>query len=408
MVCVGLRENIYYNKNVSVFINLIWGVIMEKEIYLDNSATTQLFVQASEKTGKALLACYGNPSSLHKKGFEAEKEVKKARKIIADALNVDTSEIYFCSGGTEANNWAIEGVARKYAKKGRHLITSVIEHPSVLHAFKRLSETGFEVTYLPVNSRGELNIDDLREALREDTILVSIMYVNNEIGVVYPIKEIADVVKAKSAAFLHVDAVQGFGKMDIYPKQWKIDLLSITAHKLHGPKGVGVLYFQKKMDIPSLLVGGSQEGEKRAGTENVPGIIGFGEAVRILEQSKGERARINSFKNILLKGIDTIPGANFNGNPHTNISPIINVWFKGIDRAEVLMHMLEAKGLYVSTGSACHSRKKEPSHVLVAIGAKNEALFGSIRLSFGFLNTEVEAISAITILSETVQELRHI
>lgn len=376
---------------------------MQQEIYLDNSATTQVLPQVGDKMIETMLKNYGNPSSLHRKGFEAEKELKIARGIIADILKVGSSSIYFCSGGTEANNWAIKSTARRYRKRGNHLITTKIEHASILYSFKELEAEGFKVTYLPVDEAGKISLDDLKGSLKEETILVSIMHVNNEIGSIMPVEDIGKILKESNALF-HVDAVQSFCKLDIWPEKWGIDLLSLSAHKIHGPKGTGVLYLNNKLNIPPLIVGGDQEAGKRSGTENVPGIVGLGEAAKIIKSYC--KSNPIDLKNHLIHLLKKIPGAHFNGHPENYATPIINVWFQGVDKAEVLLHMFEEDGLYVSTGSACHSRHANPSHVLKALGARNEALFGAIRLSIGHQNKEEEMIQAAMIIEKRVNELR--
>ncbi|KUO49109.1 MAG: hypothetical protein APF76_01460 [Desulfitibacter sp. BRH_c19] len=378
---------------------------MQKEIYLDNSATTQVLPQIVDRMTEAMLKNYGNPSSLHRKGFESEKELKKTRSTLGDILKTGSSSIYFCSGGTEANNWAIKSTARRYKKRGNHLITTKIEHASVLHSFKELEEEGFEVTYLPVNDKGVISLEDLKGLLKEETILISIMHVNNEVGSIMPIEDIGKILRESKALF-HVDAIQSFCKLDIWPEKWGIDLLSLSGHKIHGPKGIGALYINDKLNIPALIVGGEQEAGKRSGTENVQGIVGLGEAAKII---KGHgNSKIIQLKNSLLNGLKKISGVHFNGQPEDYHTPIINVWFQGVDKAEVLLHMCEEDGLFVSTGSACHSRHPKPSHVLKAIGAKNEALYGAIRLSIGHQNQEHEMEQAAAIIEKRVKELRQL
>jgi len=389
---------------------ILEGVNMQQTIYLDNSATTQVFPQVAEKMQKILLQTYGNPSSLHKLGFEAEKELKEARRILGNVLKVNPADLYFCSGGTEANNWAIKQTARRYKKKGSHLITTKVEHPSVLSSFKELEEEGFCITYLAVDEKGLVSLDELKSALNQETILVSIMHVNNETGAVFPIKEVGNILKEKNIIF-HVDGVQSFGKLDIFPEEWGIDLLSLSAHKIHGPKGVGALYINKKTQVSPLLVGGGQEHGKRAGTENVPGIAGFGETAKILADLTMKNtwnSQPLNLKNELLEYLKKIPGVHFNGLPEEYDTPIINLWFEGVDKAEVLLHMFEEHGLYVSTGSACHSRNQEPSHVLQGIGAKGDALYGAIRLSIGYLNQEGEMKQAAEIIEKCVKEYRQL
>ncbi|MBS3968838.1 MAG: cysteine desulfurase [Clostridia bacterium] len=386
---------------------------MQQVIYLDNSATTQVFPQAAEKMKKILLQTYGNPSSLHKMGYEAEKELKEARHILGNILKVNPATIHFCSGGTEANNWAIKQAARRHKKKGRHLITTSVEHVSALSSFKELEEEGFHVTYLTVDERGSISLDELRSALKQDTILVSIMHVNNETGTIFPIEEIGKILKDANVIF-HVDGVQSFGKLGVYPEKWGVDLLSFSAHKIHGPKGTGALHINKKVQIPPLLVGGGQEGGKRAGTENVPGIAALGEAARIVADLEIKHTKYAKdtqtlyLKKILLEYLSRIPGVHFNGASEKHNTPIINLWFEGVDKAEVLLHMFEEYGLYVSTGSACHSRHQEPSHVLQALGARDEALYGAIRLSIGYLNKEHEMKQAAEIIEKSVKEYRQL
>ncbi|MEW6622282.1 MAG: cysteine desulfurase family protein [Bacillota bacterium] len=377
---------------------------MAREIYLDNSATTQVFPRVAEKMTRVLVENYGNPSSLHKKGFEAEKIIKEARQEIAQTLRVDASELYFCSGGTEANNWVIKGIAKRYGKRGRHIISTAIEHPAVLNPLEELAEEGFDITILPVDKSGSISLDDLKKSLRQDTILLSMMHVNNELGTILPVQEVGEILKGTSV-FFHVDAVQSFGKVELQPKVWGIHALSVSAHKIHGPKGIGALYIDKRLNLPPYLSGGGQERAKRAGTENTTGIAGFGEAVKVLKE-QDISGKVKSIKDVLLAGLVSIPGVHFNGSPDKYATPIINVWFEGIDKGEVLLHLLEEDGLYVSTGSACHSRKPEPSHVLKAIGSGKEALFGAIRLSIGALNTEEEMHEAVQIIKKRVQELQ--
>lgn len=382
---------------------------MQQVIYLDNSATTQVFPQAAEKMKKMLLENYGNPSSLHKLGLDAEKVLKEARHILGSILKVNPSTIYFCSGGTEANNWALKQTARRYKKRGNHLITTKVEHLSVLSSFKELEEEGFNATYLSVDERGSISLNELKNALKQETILVSIMHVNNETGTMYPIEKIGHILKETDIIF-HVDGIQSFAKLGIYPEKWGVDLLSFSAHKIHGPKGIGALYINEKVQIPPLLVGGGQESGKRAGTENVPGIAGFSEAAKILDGLQMQHSCNHSLylKNILLEYLKKIPGVHFNGAPEVYQTPIINLWFEGVDKAEVLLHMFEDHGLYVSTGSACHSRHQEPSHVLQALGARDEALYGAIRLSVGYLNQEYEMKQAAEIIEKCVKEYRQL
>ena len=383
---------------------------MTREVYLDNSATTKPFSEVITSTTEMLEKYYGNPSSLHTKGIEAEKAIKKARESIADVLKVKSNEIYFTSGGTEANNIATLGIATANHRKGNHIITSKIEHPSVLNALKYLESQGFRVSYISVDSDGLIKMDELQEAIDQDTILVSIMYVNNEVGTIQPINEIAKIIrKKKSQAYFHVDAVQAFGKIKFEPAKLDVDLCTISAHKIHGPKGVGALYIKKGTLIKPIVFGGSQELNMRSGTENVPGIVGFGEAVRktymnfdenyLYMNNIRERLKAELFQNIegvILNGCEEID----------KVAPnILNISFEGI-KAEVLLHALEAKGIYVSTGSACSSNKPAPSHVLLAMGVTQEKIGGAVRFSVSVMNTEEEIDYCVQELCAIIQQLR--
>ncbi len=378
------------------------------EVYFDNSATTKPFPQVVKKMAEVLEKAYGNPSSLHKKGLEAEKEIKQVRGRLAKALGAKASELSFCSGGTEANNSAVFGIAKRYCKNGNHLITTKVEHPSVLNAYKRLEQDGFTVTYLPVDQHGNLCPNTLKKALTKRTILVSIMHVNNEIGTVLPIRDLGSIIKENSPAYFHVDAVQGFGKLGLNPGEAGVDLLTISAHKLHGPKGVGALYRREGLDLYQLLYGGEQEGARRPGTENVAGIAGFGEALKLLDGAQGLTEVVLGLKAELIEGLKSIPGCHLHGEPQKNASFVVNAWFEGINKAEVLLHMLEEDGVYVSSGSACHSKNPAPSHVLQAIGATGDALNGAIRISLGFLSAHQELVRFIEVLERCVKELRNI
>nr|PZN11038.1 MAG: cysteine desulfurase NifS [Caldicoprobacter oshimai] len=378
---------------------------MGHEIYLDNAATTPVHPGVAEAVMECMLHDFGNPSSLHRMGLRAEKKLKEARERIASALGVDPEGVFFTSGGTEANNLAIIGTALARKREGRHCITTQIEHPSVLNTFKYLEKEGWEVTYLPVNRDGVVSPDDVRRAIRPDTVLVSIMHVNNEIGSIQPIQEIGRLLKAQgNSPVFHVDAVQSFGKLDIKPVQWGIDLLSISGHKIHAPKGIGALYMRKGVKIHPLQWGGGQERGVRSGTENMPGIVGFGEAVRWLEEV--DRDYLYRLKGILVAELtEKVPWAVINGPPPEKGAPhILSVSFPGI-RGEVMLHALEEKGVYVGTGSACSSRRGHMSHVLEAIGAKKDVAQGAIRLSLSYLNTEDEMRQAARIIEQCVKEL---
>ncbi len=382
---------------------------MDREIYLDNSATTKPYPEVIESMVEMLDDNYGNPSSLHKKGIQAEKAVKTARDIIAKTLDVKSNEIYFTSGGTEANNIAIRGYAKANSKKGNHLITSKIEHPSVLNTFEFLEREGYRVSYINVDSNGVVDIEQLKKEICEDTIFISVMHVNNEVGSVAPIQEIRRLMDLKqSQAILHVDAIQSFGKLLFTPERFGIDLLSISAHKLHGPKGVGALYIKKGIPIEPIMFGGSQELNMRSGTENVPGILGFGKAVEITFASiENHLLKINKLKEKLREEIEkSIDDVVINGQVEGKNAPhILNVSFKGL-KSEVLLHALEAKGIYVSSGSACSSNKPAPSHVLTAMGVDKHCIEGAIRFSFSAANTEVEISDCVQELATIVKQLR--
>ncbi len=374
------------------------------EVYLDNSATTAVSKEVADYIYKIMTVDYGNPSSMHGKGFIAEKYIKSAKEILGKILKVSEKELYFTSGGTESDNLAIIGAARANKRKGNHLITTTIEHPGVLEAFSYLEQQGFEVTYLPVNQKGIVEKETLKNALRKDTILVSIMYVNNEIGSVQPIQEFGTIIKEfdKDIVF-HVDAVQAFGKYRINPYKEKIDLLSISSHKIHGPKGVGVLFVKDKTKIWPIAFGGGQQKGIRPGTENVAGIAGMGMAAeKIYQNLEQDIQEMYRLKKYFIKQLEQMQGIVVNGNTDELSAPhIISVSFKGIPKSEVLLHALEEKGIYVSSGSACASNKPAISHTLQAIGVKRELLSSTIRFSFS-MNTQEQD------LDYTIQELNKI
>lgn len=378
------------------------------EIYLDNAATTRAHPEVAEEVRRALLADFGNPSSLHRKGHEAERLVKESRAWVADALGVAASEVVFTSGGTEGNNLAIQGVARARARRGRHLITTKIEHSSVLNACKALEEEGFRVTYLDVDAEGRVTPEQVAAALTDETILVTVMHVNNEIGTVQPIEEIAKAVKAsRPDALVHSDGVQAFLKVPLSLSRTAVDLYTASAHKVHGPKGVGALYVRSGVRLKPIFGRGEQEGGLRSGTENVPGIAGFGEAVhRGMSAGRAARERMSQLRLRLARRLLSVEGAVVNGPLEHGAAPhILNLSFAGV-RGEVLVHALEAKGVYVSTGSACSSRNSAPSHVLKALGRPDEAARESIRISLSWTTSEEEVDRAASIIEETIAELR--
>ena len=378
------------------------------EIYLDNSATTKPYPEVVDKMVQALTTQYGNPSAIYKKGIEVEREIKEIRRNIARSLGAKENEIYFTSGGTECNNTIIRSVANLNKKTKNHIISTVIEHPSVLNTLKDLETQGFEVTYLPVNADGKISIEDLKQAIKKETILVSIMHVNNEIGSIQPLEEVGKYLKTlDEKVYFHVDGVQSYAKVKFRPSKYNIDFKSVSGHKFHGPKGIGFMYVNEKNRIKPLLTGGGQEVGVRSGTENVPGIYGLGEAVRIINQDLEQN--INKIQNLklLLKEeiLNNIDNVKIN-SPEDGVCHVLNVSFKGV-KGEVLLHYLEQKEIYVSTGSACSSKKKG-SHVLNAIGLSKEDIEGAIRFSLSDLNTEEQIREAVKVLKESVSDLRMI
>ncbi len=382
---------------------------MTKEIYLDNAATTKPYKEVVDIMTEVLNNNYGNPSSLHTKGLEAERAVKSSRRIIADSLKVNLNEIIFTSGGTEANNLGIIGFVNANKKKGNHLITSKIEHPSVLNTFKHLEEVGYKVSYIDVDSKGILNIEQLQSEINDNTILLSIMHVNNEVGTIQPIDEIKKIIDCKNSNIsFHVDAVQSYGKVDFSPMEYDIDLLSLSSHKIHGPKGIGALYVKKGTKLRANSFGGAHESGLRSGTENVPGIIGLGKAVEVtFENFNHSISNIRYLKERLACGIKSlIDDITINCQLEDLSSPhILNVSFKGI-KSEVLLHSLEAEGIFVSTGSACASKKSSPSHVLTAIGLDRASVEGAVRFSLSSFNNEQDIDICIEKLDTIVNTLR--
>ena len=379
-----------------------------KEIYLDNSATTKVLEEVARAVFDTMTLHFGNPSSLHRKGIEAEKIMQEARENIAKALGASPKEIYFTSGGTESNNWAVKGAAYARRRKGNHLITTAIEHPSVLETFAALEREGFSVTYLQVDREGFIDLNQLKEALTPETILVSIMYVNNEVGTIEPIQGAAQIIKASSNALFHVDAVQAFAKIPLVSKLEGIDLLSLSGHKIYGPKGIGALFVRDKVSIAPLLHGGGQETGQRSGTENLPGIAGFGKAAKIcIDNLEKWHSQMVQLKERLMKGIlDNIPDTVLNG-PVSGAPHILNISFLGT-RGEILLHALESKNIYVSTISACSSKQKSISSTLVAMGMPEDRAGSAVRLSLSYLNTVDEAKKVVYAIEETVKALRKV
>ncbi|MDO5146448.1 MAG: cysteine desulfurase family protein [Eubacteriales bacterium] len=375
------------------------------EIYFDNGATTRVFPEVKEIMAEVLDVEYGNPSSMHKKGYEAEQCVNRAKEIIAKSLRVDAKEIYFTSGGTEANNLALIGTAMAHKRRGRHVITTCIEHASVYNPLSYLEEEGFEVTYLPVDERGIVKLDALKEALRPDTFLVSIMCVNNEIGAVEPMEEIGKIVKKYNPDIVfHTDCIQAYGKMKCTPKKWKVDLLSVSGHKIHGPKGIGFLYIREGTRIRPILWGGNQQKGIRSGTENVPGIVGLGKAAAMIYENHAEKVEtLCAVKEHFIKRVtEEISDVKDNSGmaPH-----IASISFPGV-RSEVLLHALEERGIYVSAGSACSSNKPEVSGTLRGIGLDKNHYESTLRFSFSVYNSVEEVDECVEALKELLPVLR--
>ena len=378
------------------------------EAYLDNSATTSCSKAATEKMVELLTQDYGNPSSLHMKGVIAEKYITEAKKKIAKTLKVEEKELVFTSGGTESNNLAIIGSALANKRAGMHVITTSIEHASVTNPFIWLSENGFEVTYLGVDAYGQIKLDELKDAIRPDTILVSIMHVNNEIGALQPIEEAGKVIKAANPKTLfHVDAIQSYGKMTIFPKKWNVDMLSVSGHKIHGPKGSGFLFIKDKTKVKPLIHGGGQQKGMRSGTENVPAIAGLAvaseEMYRNLEEN---RNHLFALRDYFIEEVEKLDGVSVNGKKDHDSAPhIVSVSIDGV-RAEVILHTLEDRNIYVSAGSACSSNKPAISSTLQSIGLKKELLDSTVRFSFSIHTTKEELDYALGVMRETIPMLQ--
>ena len=378
------------------------------EIYLDNSATTAVHPDVVKLMSKIMLDDYGNPSSKHNKGVQAERYLNEAGETLASILKCDKKELLYTSGGTESDNMAFIGTALANKRRGNHIITTTIEHPAILETTVFLEKNGFEITYLPVDATGRVSLEALKEALRPETILVSIMYANNEVSIAEPIAEAASMVKEYNPEIIfHTDAVQAFGKYRIIPKRENIDLMSVSAHKLHGPKGVGFLYIKDKTRINPIIFGGGQQKGMRSGTENVPGIAGMALAAKLCYENFDEKIeRLYELKEYFTDKVLEIPGTVFNGRRgHEGTPHVISISFENV-RSEVLLHALEDKGINVSSGSACSSNKPALSGTLKAIGVKNNLLDSTIRFSLCTENTKEELDEVITALNELVPMLR--
>jgi cysteine desulfurase len=379
---------------------------MKQLIYLDNAATTMTRPEVVEAMLPYFTEFYGNPSSVYEFSGISKKAITGARETIANALGAKSNEIYFTAGGSEADNWALIATAEAYEAKGKHIITSKIEHHAVLHTCEYLEKRGFEVTYLDVDENGVIKLEELKKAIRPDTILISIMFANNEIGTIEPIKEIGQIAK-EHGVFFHTDAVQAFGHVPINVDEYNIDMLSTSAHKVNGPKGIGCLYIRTGIKSRSFVHGGGQERKRRAGTENVPGIVGFGKAVELAVAEMDERIQKETeLREYLMKRVmDEIPYTRINGHRKNRLSNNVNFAFQFIE-GESLLIMLDMKGICGSSGSACTSGSLDPSHVLLAIGLPHEIAHGSLRLSLDHINTKEEMDYVVDSTKEIVEKLR--
>ncbi|MCR4999836.1 MAG: cysteine desulfurase [Lachnospiraceae bacterium] len=377
------------------------------EAYLDNSATTRCSEAAFEVMKKVLLEDYGNPSSLHNKGMEAENYMKASKKSIAKSLKVSEKNIYFTSGGSEGNNLAIRGVVEANARVGKHVITTAIEHPSVGNPMKHLQELGYEVSFLSVNEQGYISLEELDSLLREDTVLVSIMHVNNEIGTIEPIEEAAKLIQKKAPqAVFHVDAIQSYGKVPLFPEKMGVDIVTVSGHKIHAPKGSGFIYINPKVKVSPQILGGGQEDGFRSGTQNVPAIAALGVAVdEIFADFEENRIRMASMRAHMIEELGAIDGVTFNGDLEQGAPHILSVSSRDV-RSEVLLHALEERGVYVSAGSACSSNKPSPSATLQAIGLEDKVLKSTVRISFSIHTTTEEVDYAIEAFREIVPKLQ--
>ena len=379
---------------------------MKKLIYLDNAATTK----TSEEVVAAMLPYfteyYGNPSSVYEFASESKKAVSNARRTIAETLGAQENEIYFTAGGSEADNWALKATAEAYQSKGKHIITTKIEHHAILHTAEYLEKRGFEITYIGVDENGVVKVDELEKAIRPDTILISVMFANNEIGTIQPIKEIGEIAK-KHGVLFHTDAVQAYGQLPINVDELHIDMLSSSGHKLNGPKGIGFLYIRKGVKIRSFVHGGAQERKRRAGTENVPGIVGYGKAAEIAAKTMKERTakEIELRDHLIDRVLAEVPYTRLNGHRTNRLPNNANFSFQFVE-GESLLIMLDMDGICGSSGSACTSGSLDPSHVLLAIGLPHEIAHGSLRLSLAETNTQEDVDYILEKLPQIIQRLR--
>lgn len=376
-------------------------------IYVDNAATTKMNAAVAEEMIPFMTEFYGNPSSIYLEGREAKRAVEKSREQVAKAISAEPKEIYFTGSGTEADNWAVRSVASAYSNKGKHIITSSVEHHAVLHTCQDLEKQGYEVTYLPVDEYGRVSVEDLRNSIRPDTILVSIMFANNEIGTIMPVKEIGAVCRENGVLF-HTDAVQAIGMCEINVEELNIDMLSLTAHKFHGPKGAGALYVRQGVKLTPFITGGAQERGKRAATENVPGIVGLGKAIELAAENIPERQKkLSELRDYYIeKVLNKIPYSRLNGHPKDRLPGNANISFQFIEGEGMLLR-LDMKGISASSGSACTSGSLDPSHVLLAIGLKHEEAHGSLRVSFDETNTKEQVDYIVDELADIIELLRN-
>ena len=379
---------------------------MTKRIYADNAATTKVSPEVVDAMLPYFTETYGNPSSIYNEGRTARVAVEKAREQVANAIGASPKEIYFTGSGSEADNWALRSTARALSKKGNHIITSAVEHHAVLHTCQDLEKQGFEVTYLPVDKYGMVSPDDVKAAIKDTTIMISIMFANNEIGTIMPIAEIGKIAKEADVVF-HTDAVQAVGNVEIDVKAMNIDMLSLTAHKFHGPKGCGALYVRQGVKLMSFITGGAQERMRRAGTENVPGIVGLGKAIELATANiKEKQEKLIALRDRYIKKVlETVPYSRLNGHPTERLAGNANISFEYIE-GEGLLLSLDMKGIAASSGSACTSGSLDPSHVLLAIGLKHEQAHGSLRTSFGEDTTVEDIDYMVDAIAEIVARLR--
>ena len=380
---------------------------MSKRIYLDNAATTRVHPEVVEAMLPYFTECYGNPSAIYSFAGEAQKAVEKARETLADLIGAKPEEIYFTAGGSESDNWALKAAAEAYRDKGKHIITSKIEHHAVLHTCEYLEKQGYEITYIDVDEYGFVKLDELEKAIRPDTILISVMTANNEIGTIQPVEEIGRIARAHGVLF-HTDAVQAFGQIELDVDKMNIDMLSASGHKLNGPKGIGLLYIRKGVKIRSFIHGGAQERSRRAGTHNVPGIVGFGKAAELAKASLAQRTAYEmQLRDYLIdRVLREIPYSRLNGDRERRLPNNAHFCFRYIE-GESMLILLDQKGVCASSGSACTSGSLDPSHVLLAIGLPHEIAHGSLRLTLSEQTTKEDIDYTVDALKEIVERLRN-